>query len=81
MENSNFRLSVFLILYGSFSIITDLWRVLELLIYNKVYPNIVDTIICILFAISLTFNVVFAEKEIKKNCFDDKSNIKGDENV
>lgn len=54
---------------------------LELLIYNRVYPDIIDTIICILFAISLTFNVVFAEKEIKKNCFDDKSNIKGDENV
>ena len=39
---------------------------MELLICHKVYPNIVDTIICILFAISLTFNVVLAEKEIKK---------------
>lgn len=66
MKNSNFRLSVFLILYGSFSIIADLWRVMELLICHKVYPNIVDTIICILFAISLTFNVVLAEKEIKE---------------
>ena len=67
MENSNFRLSVFLILYGSFSIITDLWRVMELMVYHKVYPDIVDTIIGILFAISLTFNVVLAEKDIKKN--------------
>ena len=62
MGNSNFRLSVFLILYGSFSIITDLWRVMELMVYHKVYPDIVDTIIGILFAISLTFNVVSAEK-------------------
>lgn len=62
MENSKIRLSVFFILYGSFSFVTDLWRVMELLIYHKVYPDIVDTIIGILFAISLTFNVVLAEK-------------------
>lgn len=62
MENSKIRLSVFFILYGCISIITDLWRVMELMIYHKVYPDIVDTIICILFAISLTFNVVLTEK-------------------
>lgn len=62
MENSKIRLSVFFILYGCISIITDLWRVMELMIYHKVYPDIVDTIIGILFAISLTFNVVLAEK-------------------
>lgn len=67
MGNSNFRLSIFLILYGSFSFVTDLWRVMELLIYHKVYPDIVDTMIGILFAISLAFNVVLAEKEIKRN--------------
>lgn len=67
MRNANFRLSVFLILYGSFSFITDLWRVMELLIYHKFYPDIVDTIIGILFALLLTFNVVLAEKEIKRN--------------
>lgn len=62
MENSKIRLSVFFILYGCISIITDLWRVMELMIYHKGYPDIVDTIIGILFAISLTFNVVLAEK-------------------
>jgi hypothetical protein len=46
-----------LIFYGLFYVISDLWKLLETIIYKKTVLNVTDLIICLLFAFSLYTNL------------------------
>ena len=46
-----------LIFYGLFYVISDFWKLLEMIIYKKIMLNITDLIICLLFAFSLYVNL------------------------
>lgn len=46
-----------LIFYGLFYVISDFWKLLEMIIYKKTMLNVTDLIICLLFAFSLYVNL------------------------
>ena len=55
-----------LIFYGLFYLISDFWRLLEMIIYKNFKSNIVDIIIGLLFAFSLYINLIHMFKKRAK---------------
>ena len=53
-----------LIFYGLFYVVSDFWKLLEMIIYKKMTPNTVDMVICFFFAFSLYCNLsnIFRKK-------------------
>lgn len=53
-----------LIFYGLFYVVSDFWKLLEMIIYKKMTPNTVDMVISFLFAFSLYYNLsnIFRKK-------------------
>lgn len=53
-----------LIFYGLFYVVSDFWKLLEMIIYKKMTSNIVDMVISFLFAFSLFCNLsnIFRKK-------------------
>lgn len=47
-----------LVFYGLFYVVSDFWRLLEMIVYKNVKPNLVDLVIGLLFAFSLYKNLV-----------------------
>lgn len=47
-----------LVFYGLFYVVSDLWRLLEMIVYKNVKPNLVDLVVGLLFSFSLYKNLL-----------------------
>ncbi len=63
MERKNCWLKI-LIIFGLFSLVSDIWILLELGLYGRTMPSEADTIIGIGFVVSLYYNLKHRYRDV-----------------